>query len=58
MQRRAATAYVLLFVALAAGSYGLVVTARPPEVTFESPEHRLSTGDRFTVDDRSTRLCR
>jgi hypothetical protein len=52
MQRRAATAYVLLFLVLGAGSYGLIATAQPPEVTFDDPDHRLSAGDRFAVDDR------
>jgi hypothetical protein len=52
MQRRAATAYVLLFLVLGAGSYGLVATAEQPEVTFDDPDHRLSSGDRFAVGDR------
>jgi hypothetical protein len=52
MQRRAATAFVLLFLVLGAGSYGLIATAQEPHVTFEDPDHRLSTGDRFTVDNR------
>lgn len=52
MQRRAATAFVLLFLVLGAGSYGLIATAQQPQVTFEDPDHRLSVGDRFTVDDR------
>ncbi|MEF8891631.1 MAG: hypothetical protein V5A31_09980 [Haloferacaceae archaeon] len=52
MQRRAATAYVLLFLVLGAGSYGLIATAQQPTVSFQDPDYRLSTGDRFTVDDR------
>lgn len=52
MQRRAATAYVLLFLVLGAGSYGLIATAQQPHVTFEDPDHRLSAGERFTVDNR------
>jgi hypothetical protein len=52
MQRRAATAYVLLFLVLGAGSYGLIATAEQPEVTFDDPEHRLSSGDQFAVDGR------
>ncbi len=52
MQRRAATAYVLLFLVLGAGSYGLIATAEQPEVSFDDPDHRLSAGDQFSVDDR------
>ena len=52
MQRRAATAYVLLFLVIGAGSYGLIATAEQPEVSFDDPEHRLSAGDQFSVDGR------
>lgn len=52
MQRRAATAFVLLFLVLGAGSYGLIATAQQPQVAFEDPEHRLSVGDQLTVDNR------
>jgi hypothetical protein len=52
MQRRAAIAYVLLFLVLGVGSYGLIATAQQPTVTFQDADHRLSAGDRFAVDDR------
>lgn len=52
MQRRAATAFVLLFLVLGAGSYGLIATAQQPHVTFEDPAYRLSAGEQFTLDGR------
>lgn len=52
MQRRAATAYVLLFLVLGAGSYGLIATAEEPTVSFDDPDHRLSAGDQLAVDGR------
>ena len=52
MQRRAATAFVLLFLLLGVGSYGLIATAQQPQVSFDDPEHRLSVGDQLTVDGR------
>jgi len=53
MQRRAAAAYVVLFVLIAAGSYAFVATAQSPTVSIENPDHELTAGDEFTVDDRT-----
>jgi len=52
MQRRAATAYALLFILLGGGALGLVVTADRPQVGFANPDYRLSQGDQFAVDGR------
>jgi len=57
MQRRATTAYVLLFLVLGAGSYGLIATAEQPEISFDDPDHRLSAGDGFAVGDREYTLA-
>jgi len=53
MQRRAAAAYVVLFVLIAAGSYAFIATAQAPAVTIENPDHDLAAGDEFTVADRT-----
>lgn len=53
MQRRAAAAYVVLFVLIAAGSYAFIASAQSPTVTIENPDHDLTAGDEFTVNDRT-----
>ncbi|MFB6256784.1 MAG: hypothetical protein ABEH58_08705 [Haloplanus sp.] len=52
MQRRAAAIYVAFFIVLGAASYSVIATATAPTIGFENPDHRLSEGDRFTVDNR------
>lgn len=42
-----------MFLVLAAGAYGLVALNAAPTVTVEDPDHRLTEGDQFTVDDRT-----
>ena len=42
-----------LFLVLAAGAYGLIAVNAAPTVTVEDPDHRLTAGDQFTVDDRT-----
>jgi len=52
MQRRAAAIYVAFFIVLGAASYSVIATASTPTIGFENPDHRLSEGDQFSVDDR------
>ncbi|WP_248895298.1 hypothetical protein [Haloplanus halobius] len=52
MQRRAAAIYVAFFIVLGAASYSVIATATAPTVEFDDPDHRLSQGDQFSVDDR------
>ncbi|WP_435361501.1 hypothetical protein [Haloarchaeobius sp. DFWS5] len=52
MQRRAAAAYVAIFLVLAAGAYAVMETAAAPEVGIENPDHTLKANDTFTVDGR------
>jgi hypothetical protein len=52
MQRRAAAIYVAFFIVLGAASYSLIATASAPTIGFENPDHSLSEGDQFSVDDR------
>ncbi len=52
MQRRAAAIYVAFFIVLGAASYSVIATATAPTVEFDNPDHRLSQGDQFSVDDR------
>jgi len=53
MQRRAAAIYVAFFIVLGAASYSVIATATAPTVEFDNPDHRLSHGDEFSVDDRT-----
>lgn len=53
MQRRAAALYGAFFLVLAVGSYGMIAAASAPSITFADPDHRLSDGGQFTVDDRT-----
>jgi len=52
MQRRAAAIYVAFFIVLGAASYSVIATATAPTIGFENPDHRLSEGDQFSVEDR------
>jgi hypothetical protein len=52
MQRRAAVAYVALFLVFAAGAFGTLGVAQEPAVTVQDADHTLATGDVFTVDGR------
>ncbi|WP_267641739.1 hypothetical protein [Haloarchaeobius amylolyticus] len=52
MQRRAAAAYVALFLALTAGAYAFITIAEAPEVGLENPDATLTSGDTLTVDGR------
>ncbi|AZH24218.1 hypothetical protein [Haloplanus aerogenes] len=52
MQRRAAAIYVAFFIVLGAASYSVIATATAPTVGFENPDHRLSEGDQFSVENR------
>lgn len=50
MQRRAAAAYVALFIVIAAGSYAFIGVAEEPAITLENPDVTKSEGGSFTVD--------
>jgi hypothetical protein len=52
MQRRAAAIYVAFFIVLGAASYSVIATATAPTVEFDNPDHSLSQGDQFSVDNR------
>ncbi|MFC7172732.1 hypothetical protein ACFQL0_03935 [Haloplanus litoreus] len=52
MQRRAAAIYVAFFIVLGAASYSVIATATAPTVEFDNPDHRLSQGDEFSVENR------
>jgi hypothetical protein len=52
MQRRAAAIYVAFFIVLGAASYSVIATATAPTVEFDNPDHRLSQGDGFSVENR------
>ncbi|WP_251341680.1 hypothetical protein [Haloplanus halophilus] len=52
MQRRAAAIYVAFFIVLGAASYSVIATATAPTVEFDNPDHRLSQGDQFSVENR------
>jgi len=52
MQRRAAAIYVAFFIVLGAASYSVIATATAPTIGFENPDHRLSQGDQFSVENR------
>jgi hypothetical protein len=53
MQRRAAAIYVAFFIVLGAASYSVIATATAPTVEFDNPDHRLSQGDEFSVEERT-----
>jgi hypothetical protein len=52
MQRRAAAIYVAFFIVLGAASYSVIATATAPTIGFENPDHRLSQGDQFSVENQ------
>lgn len=53
MQRRAAAAYVAVFLLVAAGSYGLIATAQQPQIDLAQSEvdHEVTQGGTLTVGD-------
>lgn len=53
MQRRAAAAYVVFFLAIAAGAYAVIATASAPAVSLENPDYELSQDSQLTVNGRS-----
>jgi hypothetical protein len=55
MQRRATAAYVALFLVLAAGSYGFIAVAEPPEESMDAGNaaFTLQQGDSLTVNGRT-----
>lgn len=52
MQRRAAAAYVALFLVIAAGAFAFISTASAPAVSLENPDSTLQQGSTLTVNDR------
>ncbi|WP_435362622.1 hypothetical protein [Haloarchaeobius sp. DYHT-AS-18] len=52
MQRRAAAAYVAIFLVLTVGAYAFITIAEAPEVGLENPDATLKSGDTITVDGR------
>jgi hypothetical protein len=56
MQRRAAAAYIVLFLVLAAGAYATLAAAHAPTVTIQDPAATLETGDTITAGDRQYSL--
>ncbi|WP_439028318.1 hypothetical protein [Haloarchaeobius sp. DT45] len=52
MQRRAAAAYVAIFLVLTAGAYAFITIAEAPHVGIENPDATLKSGDTITVDGR------
>lgn len=50
MQRRAAAGYAALFLLVAIVGFSLVATATPPQLTFESPDHRIADETNVTID--------
>lgn len=50
MQRRAVAVYVAFFLLVGSATGVIVTTAQTPEVSFENPDHELSSGDTFEVD--------
>ncbi|PSP75033.1 hypothetical protein BRC81_16210 [Halobacteriales archaeon QS_1_68_20] len=50
MQRRAAAAYVALFIVIAAGSYAFTGAAEEPTISLENPDVSAASGDDFEVD--------
>ncbi|MCU4974448.1 hypothetical protein OB955_17130 [Halobacteria archaeon AArc-m2/3/4] len=55
MQFRAGILYVVLFVVVAAGAYGVIATAESPEVTIDeaNADYVLEAGDEFEVDGQT-----
>lgn len=55
MQRRAAAAYVALFLVIAAASYGVIATTQNPaaSVSAEEAEYTLTAGSQIEVDGRT-----
>jgi len=49
MQRRAAAAYVAMFIVISAGAFAFMAGADEPEITFSDPAVSASAGDTFTV---------
>lgn len=58
MQRRAAAAYVVFFLVIAAGAYAVIATAQAPTASMTPNEatYSLSQGDELTVNDRTYRV--
>jgi hypothetical protein len=52
MQRRAAAAYIVLFLVLAAGAYATLGSAHAPTVSIQNPDAELRNGGTVTVGDR------
>lgn len=55
MQFRAGILYVVLFVVVAAGAYGVIATAESPEVTIDeaNADYTLEAGEEFEVDGQT-----
>lgn len=51
MQRRAATAYLVLFLVVSAGAYAVIGVAEEPELELDGPTY--TEGDELTVDERA-----
>jgi len=51
MQRRAATAYLALFLVVSAGAYAVIGVAEKPQLELDGPTY--TEGDELTVDDRT-----
>jgi hypothetical protein len=49
MQRRAASAYLALFLVLATGAYGVTVATSPPPIDV-NPDHELRTNDSLRLN--------
>ena len=54
MQFRAGVVYIVLFLVVAAGAYGVIATADSPEVTIDEADadYQLSEHDEITINDR------
>jgi len=50
MQRRAVAVYVAFFLLVGSAAGVLVATAQTPGISFENPDHELSSGDSFEVN--------
>ncbi|WP_281195991.1 hypothetical protein [Halorubrum sp. F4] len=50
MQRRAVAVYVAFFLLVGSATGVIVTTAQTPGISFENPDHELSSGDAFEVD--------
>ncbi|SFH77177.1 hypothetical protein SAMN04488066_1288 [Halorubrum aquaticum] len=50
MQRRAVAVYVAFFLLVGSATGVLVTTAQTPGISFENPDHDLSSGDTFEVN--------